>query len=331
MRRRSSSGSFEVQWRSTASASSSRYMPMPSSLTAIRLCPPSPNVTSMRLAPASIAFSTSSFTAAAGPLDHFAGGDAVDDDGRQLADHGPIVPAPRPRRQQPRPPPAPTSRAPASFAGAPTTTKDRAADRRAVGDALGVWSVTASMSRCGGPNSRCRAGRARSDERPGDAPGRIETQRERSREIGLGGRHFLGCRPIVAHALPLAADEGDRLRDMRVLGGDAANDEAAVLHRVKRAVDRIGEAALLAHLMGEARIEAAAAQDVIVDERGVPIGIVALQAPLPKGDDALRDGQARQQKLAGIRHLRLRHRARLGMRRQIAEGLIEQRLQLLRA
>ena len=66
MRSRSSSGSLEVQWRSTASDSSSRVMPMPSSLTAIRLCPPATSATSMRVASASIAFSTSSFTAAAG-------------------------------------------------------------------------------------------------------------------------------------------------------------------------------------------------------------------------------------------------------------------------
>src|SRR5262245_41165669 len=41
-------------------------MPQPSSLTLIRLRPPSRSVTSMRVAPASMAFSTSSFTADAG-------------------------------------------------------------------------------------------------------------------------------------------------------------------------------------------------------------------------------------------------------------------------
>src|SRR6185437_8799431 len=66
MRRRSSSGSFEVQCRSTASASSSALMPSPSSVTAIRLCPPSRSASSMRPAPASIEFSISSFTAEAG-------------------------------------------------------------------------------------------------------------------------------------------------------------------------------------------------------------------------------------------------------------------------
>src|SRR5712671_3851743 len=63
---RSSSGNFEVQWRSTARLSSSRVMPAPLSATEINAWPPSLRTTSMREAPASIAFSTSSLTAAAG-------------------------------------------------------------------------------------------------------------------------------------------------------------------------------------------------------------------------------------------------------------------------
>src|SRR6185312_910275 len=63
---RSSSLSFEVAWRSTARTRSSRSMPLPSSVTRIRLKPPPWATTSMRLAPASIAFSTSSLTTLAG-------------------------------------------------------------------------------------------------------------------------------------------------------------------------------------------------------------------------------------------------------------------------
>ena len=66
MSSRSSSGSFEVAWRSTASARSSRVMPAPSSLTRISLRPPPSVTTSMRVAPASSAFSTSSLTTLAG-------------------------------------------------------------------------------------------------------------------------------------------------------------------------------------------------------------------------------------------------------------------------
>src|SRR6516162_9183255 len=66
MSSRSSLGNFEVAWRSTANARSSRVMPAPSSLTRINRRPP-PSVTiSMRVAPASSAFSTSSLTTLAG-------------------------------------------------------------------------------------------------------------------------------------------------------------------------------------------------------------------------------------------------------------------------
>jgi len=66
MRSKSSSGNFEVQWRSTAKTSSCAVMPPPLSATAISPWPPSLNVTSIREASASIAFSTNSLTPAAG-------------------------------------------------------------------------------------------------------------------------------------------------------------------------------------------------------------------------------------------------------------------------
>ena len=61
-----SSGSFEVAWRSSASAISSGVMPQPSSVTSIQASPPSSILTAIRVAPASIAFSTSSLSAEAG-------------------------------------------------------------------------------------------------------------------------------------------------------------------------------------------------------------------------------------------------------------------------
>src|SRR5262245_44842759 len=66
MSSRSSSGSLEVAWRSTASARSSRLMPLPSSVTQIARRPPPSVSTSMWVAPASSAFSTSSLTTLAG-------------------------------------------------------------------------------------------------------------------------------------------------------------------------------------------------------------------------------------------------------------------------
>jgi len=58
--------SFDVAWRSKASSASSRFMPVPSSITRISCLPP--DSTSMRIerAPASSEFSSSSFTTDAG-------------------------------------------------------------------------------------------------------------------------------------------------------------------------------------------------------------------------------------------------------------------------
>ena len=68
-----------VAWRSSASTASSRPMPAPSSLTWISVLPPFSISTRTCRAPASMAFSTSSLTTDAGPLDHLAGGDLVGD------------------------------------------------------------------------------------------------------------------------------------------------------------------------------------------------------------------------------------------------------------
>jgi hypothetical protein len=66
MLKRSSSLSFEVACRSTASARSEALMPIPSSLTRISDRPPATVTMSMPVAPASIAFSISSLTTLAG-------------------------------------------------------------------------------------------------------------------------------------------------------------------------------------------------------------------------------------------------------------------------
>ena len=63
---RSSSRSFEVAWRSTASCRSSGGMPCPSSVTRMSEMPPPAVTTSISRAPASMAFSTSSLTTLAG-------------------------------------------------------------------------------------------------------------------------------------------------------------------------------------------------------------------------------------------------------------------------
>ena len=66
MRTRSSSSNFDVAWRCTASANPAASMPHPSSAISMRSIPPASSATLIRVAPASSAFSTNSFTAAAG-------------------------------------------------------------------------------------------------------------------------------------------------------------------------------------------------------------------------------------------------------------------------
>ncbi|WP_370544909.1 hypothetical protein [Burkholderia pseudomallei] len=67
-----------VAWRISASGSSSAGIPQPSSVIEMRLTPPSSSRMRSVPAPASSAFSTSSLTTEAGPLDHFARRDLAD-------------------------------------------------------------------------------------------------------------------------------------------------------------------------------------------------------------------------------------------------------------
>ena len=64
--RSSSAAILDVAWRASASSASAPVMPVPSSATEIRAAPPSRSSTVTVPASASSAFSTSSFTAAAG-------------------------------------------------------------------------------------------------------------------------------------------------------------------------------------------------------------------------------------------------------------------------
>ena len=93
IRVKSPSGNFDVAWRSTQSSRSAEFMPLPLSTTRMSLRPPASMAISIRLAPASRAFSTSSLTAAAGRLDDFAGGDAINENGIEAADRHDTIPS----------------------------------------------------------------------------------------------------------------------------------------------------------------------------------------------------------------------------------------------
>ena len=78
MLNRSSSASLEVAWRSTASARSAAPMPLPSSVTRISDSPPAAVTTSMSRRAGVERVLDQLLDHAGRPLDHLAGGDAVD-------------------------------------------------------------------------------------------------------------------------------------------------------------------------------------------------------------------------------------------------------------
>ena len=83
--------SLDVQWRSTASFRSSALMPAPSSVTRISAAPPAAIVTSIRLRAGVDGVFGEFLDHARRPLDHLAGGDAVDHVFGEAADgHGAI-------------------------------------------------------------------------------------------------------------------------------------------------------------------------------------------------------------------------------------------------
>ncbi len=89
MLNRSSPASLEVACRSTASARSAAPMPSPSSVTRMSESPPAAVTTSMSRGAGVERVLDQLLDHAARPLDHLAGGDAVDGLGAELADgHG---------------------------------------------------------------------------------------------------------------------------------------------------------------------------------------------------------------------------------------------------
>ena len=178
-----------VAWRSSASTASSRPMPLPSSLTWISVLPPFSSSTRTCRAPASSAFSTSSFTTEAGPLDHLARGDLVGDGVGQDGDaarHGENLAADRGHRRvrhpalaaARRPAPGPTRRArPTTRTALPPST-GASAGARPWGESRSVTWIERRWRAAGDTR---RAGRARPD---GRAPAKTSRTSHRSRARG---------------------------------------------------------------------------------------------------------------------------------------------------
>src|SRR5439155_26410574 len=113
-------------------------------------------------------------------------------------------------------------------------------------------------------------------------------QRIRADQVGFGGAQLLLARARGAHLLPFLADQRDRLADPAVLGGDGAKDQPGATVGHERGRNAIGQPALFADLLHQPAAKPAAADDVVVDIGGIPVGIVALRPGLAKADRALR-------------------------------------------
>src|SRR4029450_11643585 len=83
----------------------------------------------------------------------------------------------------------------------------------------------------------------------GDARRRLESERISPGEIALGVLKLLGSWALISETLQLALDDVKRLADGLVLGRHTADEYGTMLIGVEVGIDRIGEPALLAHLL----------------------------------------------------------------------------------
>src|SRR5690606_21122812 len=160
-----------------------------------------------------------------------------------------------------------------------------------------------------------------------DLGGGIEPQRVRTGEIGLGRFEFLCGRALACHALDLSLDDLERFGRPPVLGCRAADEESRMVERCEIAVNGVAEAPLLAHLLGQPRGEAAAAEDMVHDVGGNEVRMVTLEAGVAELDLGLRDVH-RDDPADGPRlHLGFGNLAERRGLRQRTEGLVELRRQ----
>src|SRR4029453_14513463 len=112
----------------------------------------------------------------------------------------------------------------------------------------------------------------------GDARRRLESERISPGEIALGVLKLLGSWALISETLQLPLDDVKRLADGLVLGRHTADEYGTMLIGVEVGIDRIGEPALLAHLLHQPRGESAAADDVIQHIGGDEIVVLARNA-----------------------------------------------------
>ncbi len=102
-----------------------------------------------------------------------------------------------------------------------------------------------------------------------------------------------------------------------------------MLERLQVAVDRVGEPALLAHLLHQPRGEPAAADELVEHEGRQEVGILARHGRKPEHRDRLRDVH-RDPFLGALARLCQGNGQDLGLLRQLAEHVVEQLAELFR-
>ena len=143
-------------------------------------------------------------------------------------------------------------------------------------------------------------------------------------EIGLGVGELLLGRTVDAKSRQLGLHHAQRLGDALVGRRRRHHQQRRALIDAQARGGAVGQPALLAHLGEQPRLLAAAAQDVVHDQGGVPVGIVTGDAGQRQQGRALRhrpldhDGA----RLGGRRPFGRQGRRRAG--RQAAEGTVEQ-------
>ena len=115
---------------------------------------------------------------------------------------------------------------------------------------------------------------------------RLHRQREPALDVLARAAQLVLADPLVAHARQLAADHVERLDDVVLARADVDADLAGVLVLARPRVDRVGEAALLAHLLEQAR-RRRAAQDRVEDRQGEAAIVVARDALSAEADVVL--------------------------------------------
>ena len=142
-------------------------------------------------------------------------------------------------------------------------------------------------------------------------------------QVALGVGELLGGRALLGNPPELALDHLERLADRLVLGRHAADEDRPVLVGIEVGMDRIGEAALLAHLFHQPRGEAAAADDVVEHISGDEVGVFPRDAAMAELRHRLRHVHLDDLLRRAERRIGVGHRGELGTSRERAEDMVK--------